>query len=140
VQLGDILTPLIEEIARYRGSLLGLAVSDALGTTLEFQRPGTLPPIDDIVGDGPFGLEPDQWTDDMSMALCLAESLVERRGLDPVDQLERYVQWHENGHFSSTGECFDIGNTTAAELRKFKLTGEPYCAARDRSAEWNSAL
>ena len=66
---------------RYRGALLGLAVGDALGTTLEFKPPGTFEPITDIVGGGPFGLQPGQWTDDTSMALCLAESLVDLSGL-----------------------------------------------------------
>ena len=70
---------------RYRGALLGLTVGDALGTTLEFKRPGTFAPITDIVGGGPFGLKPGQWTDDTSMALCLAESLIACRGFDPVD-------------------------------------------------------
>jgi len=79
-------------IARYRGILLGLAAGDALGTTLEFRRPGTFGPIADIVGGGPFNLPAGAWTDDTSMALCLAESLIERRGFDPVDQLERYVR------------------------------------------------
>ena len=65
---------IVEEAVRYRGSLLGLAVGDALGTTLEFQAPGTFEPIDDIKGGGPFHLEPGEWTDDTSMALCLAES------------------------------------------------------------------
>ena len=61
---------------RYQGCLLGLATGDALGTTLEFKSPGTFEPIHDMVGGGPFGLEPGQWTDDTSMALCLAESLI----------------------------------------------------------------
>ena len=99
---------------RYRGALLGLAVGDALGTTLEFKRPGSFAPITDMVGGGPFGLKPGQWTDDTSMALCLAESLVECRGFDPVDQLRRYCRWYREGHLSSTGRCFDIGNTTRA--------------------------
>jgi ADP-ribosylglycohydrolase len=60
-----------------------------------------------MVGGGPFRLDPGQWTDDTSMALCLAESLVERRGFDPVDQLERYLAWWRDGHLSSTGRCFD---------------------------------
>ncbi len=55
-----------------RGALLGLAVGDALGTTLEFKAPGSFAPIDDIVGGGPLGLWPGEWTDDTSMALCLA--------------------------------------------------------------------
>lgn len=83
---------------RYRGSLLGLATGDALGTTLEFKLPGSFPPLTDMVGGGPFGLEPGQWTDDTSMALCLAESLIARRGFDPIDQLERYLRWYRDGH------------------------------------------
>ena len=57
---------------RFRGCLLGLAAGDALGTTLEFKPPGSFEPIVDMVGGGPFGLRPGQWTDDTSMALCLA--------------------------------------------------------------------
>jgi ADP-ribosyl-[dinitrogen reductase] hydrolase len=97
---------------RYRGALLGLATGDALGTTLEFRPPGTFDAIDDVVGGGPFRLPAGAWTDDTSMALCLAESLVERGGFDPVDQLRRYLRWWRDGHLSSTGTCFDVGATT----------------------------
>ena len=51
---------------RFRGCLLGLAAGDALGTTLEFKRPGSFVPIDDMVGGGPFHLEPGQKTPDTS--------------------------------------------------------------------------
>ncbi len=105
---------------RFRGALLGLAVGDALGTTLEFRRPGSFQPITDMVGGGPFGLEPGQWTDDTSMALCLAESLVEQQRFDPLDQLERYRRWQDDGHLSSTGRCFDIGNTVRAALERYE--------------------
>ena len=99
---------------RFRGCLLGLAAGDALGTALEFQAPGTFEPIDDMVGGGLLGLEPGQWTDDTSMALCLAASLLERGGFDALDQMRRYVRWRGDGYMSSTGHCFDIGNTTDA--------------------------
>ena len=42
--------------SRFHGALLGLATGDALGTTLEFKRPGTFEPIDDMVGGGPHTL------------------------------------------------------------------------------------
>ncbi len=71
---------------RFRGALVGLAVGDALGTTLEFTRPGTFEPISDMTGGGPHGLAPGQWTDDTSLALCLADSLVRRQEFDPSDQ------------------------------------------------------
>ncbi|MBD0328939.1 MAG: ADP-ribosylglycohydrolase family protein [Thermoleophilia bacterium] len=126
--------------SRYRGALLGLAAGDALGTTLEFEPPGTFDSIDDIVGGGPFRLEPGQWTDDTSMALCLAESLLERRAFDLRDQMERYLRWYRAGHLSSTGECFDIGNATRAALERFERTGEPFAGSTDANAAGNGSL
>lgn len=111
---------------RFHGCLLGLAAGDALGTTLEFMRPGSFSPIDDIVGGGPFDLAPGEWTDDTSMALCLAESLIEKAGFDPIDQLERYLRWYRTGYLSSNGRCFDIGITTSGALHRFERTHEPF--------------
>jgi len=130
----------METIERYRGSLLGLAAGDALGTTLEFRLPGSFEPIRDMVGGGPFHLKPGQWTDDTSMALCLAESLVEREGFDPVDQLERYLNWYRNGHLSSTGKCFDIGGTVRSALLRFERTREPYCGSTDPNTAGNGSI
>ena len=128
------------ERARFRGALLGLAAGDALGTTLEFRAPGSFEPIEDMVGGGPFGVRPGEWTDDTSMALCLAESLVERRGFDPVDQLQRYVRWYRDGHLSSRGACFDIGTTTREALERFERTREPYCGSTDRYSAGNGSI
>ncbi len=125
---------------RYRGAMLGLAVGDALGTTVEFSPPGTFEPVTDMVGGGPFGLPAGAWTDDTSMALCLAESLAEREAFDPVDQLERYVRWYREGHLSSTGSCFDIGNATATSLGRFERTGEPYPGDAYPDAAGNGGL
>ena len=91
---------MIEPVRCYRGNLLGLVVGDALGTTLKFRRPGSFEPITDMVDGGPFNLKPGQWTDDTAMALCLAESLVECRGFDPTDQMERYLRWYRECRFS----------------------------------------
>jgi ADP-ribosyl-[dinitrogen reductase] hydrolase len=113
-------------LPRFHGCLLGLAAGDALGTTLEFMRPGSFSPINDIVGGGPFNLAPGEWTDDTSMALCLAESLIEKAGFDPIDQLERYVRWYRTGYLSSNGRCFDIGITTSGALHRFERTHEPF--------------
>lgn len=125
---------------RARGALVGLAVGDAVGTTLEFRPPGSFDPIDDMIGGGPFGLEPGQWTDDTSMALCLAESLVQTGGFDPRDQMERYVRWWREGHWSSTGRCFDIGTATRAALAHFERTGEPYAGSTDPNTAGNGSL
>ena len=125
---------------RFRGCLLGLAAGDALGTTLEFKAPGTFDPIDDMVGGGPFGLNPGEWTDDTSMALCLAASLIESREFNATDQMERYVRWWEEGYLSSTGSCFDIGNTVADALSHFMDTGDPYSGSSDPYSAGNGSL
>ena len=130
----------MNERNRYRGALLGLACGDAVGTTVEFKRRGSFKPVTDMVGGGPFNLLPGQWTDDTSMALCLAESLLERRGFDAADQMERYVDWWQNGRWSSNGRCFDIGNTVRAALSQFRRTGDPFAGGTDPQTAGNGSL
>jgi len=125
---------------RMRGALIGLAVGDAVGTTVEFKRPGSFPPVTDMLGGGPFGLAAGEWTDDTSMALCLAESLIEKRGFDARDQMERYVMWKRDGHLSSNGRCFDIGITVRQALDAFVKTGEPFSGSTDTNKAGNGSL
>jgi len=125
---------------RFRGCLLGLAVGDAIGTTVEFKPRGSFAPVTDMVGGGPFRLKPGQWTDDTSLALCLAESLIEKQGFDAQDQMERYVRWYREGHLSSTGRCFDIGNATSSALRRFEQTGEPFSGSTDPHSAGNGSI
>ena len=125
---------------RFHGCLLGLAAGDALATTLEFKKPGTFEPIDDMVGGEPFRLEAGQWTDDTSMALCLATSLIETGSFDPMDQMERYVRWRREGYLSSNGCCFDIGLTVSDALSRFEQTGDPYSGSTDPMSAGNGSL
>lgn len=125
---------------RYRGCLLGLACGDAVGTTLEFRRRGSFEPITDMVGGGPFGLRAGEWTDDTSMALCLATSLIECHGFDAEDQMNRYVNWWQHGYLSATGRCFDIGNTVAAALQRYLQTRNPVAGSTDPRSAGNGSL
>jgi ADP-ribosyl-[dinitrogen reductase] hydrolase len=125
---------------QYRGCLLGLAVGDALGTTVEFRRPGSFIPVNEIIGGGPFNLRPGEWTDDTSMALCLAESLIAKREFNPIDQLERYLKWYKEGYLSSNGICFDVGITVLSSLMRFKETRDPYCGPTDEYTAGNGSL
>ena len=125
---------------RYRGALLGLAVGDALGTTLEFAQRDVRPPVTDIVGGGPFDLQPGQWTDDTSMALCLAASLIESSGFDPVDQMSRYLRWWRSGYMSATGSCVDIGSATADALVRFERAGMAFAGSMDPHSAGNGSL
>jgi ADP-ribosylglycohydrolase len=127
-------------LTRYRGGLLGLATGDALGAPVEFCAPSTFAPVTTMRSGGPFGLPAGTWTDDTSMALCLAESLIERQGFDALDQMCRYCRWYHEGHLSSTGHCFDIGNTTAAALRAFERTHDPYSGCTEPGTAGNGSL
>ena len=108
---------------RQRGTLLGLAIGDALGAAIEFQPPGTFAEVTGYRGGGPHDLEPGEWTDDSSMALALADS-IGKVGWDLNDQAKRYVAWWRTGAYSVNGQCFDIGITTRAALTRFEQTGE----------------
>lgn len=130
----------MDQQEKFRGCLLGLAVGDAVGTTLEFKRRGTFEPVTDMVGGGPFNLQPGQWTDDTSMALCLATSLVEQNRFDPRDQMERYCRWAGEGYLSSTGTCFDIGRTVPSALQNFRRTGEPYSGSTNPRSAGNGSI
>lgn len=131
--------PQLDRINRARGALLGLAVGDAIGTTVEFMPRGSFAPLTDMVGGGPFNLLPGQWTDDTSMALCLAASLIDN-GFDTHDQMQRYVLWHDEGYMSSNGKCFDIGNATSDALERFRHTGDPVAGSTRPDSAGNGSI
>jgi ADP-ribosyl-[dinitrogen reductase] hydrolase len=122
------------------GALMGLAVGDAVGTTLEFKTRDTYPLLTDMVGGGPFRLKPGQWTDDTSMALALAESLITHDPLDPTDLMQRFVSWRDEGAYSCTGTCFDIGITVSGALTKWQRTGDPLGGSTDPQTAGNGSL
>ena len=130
----------MNELDRATGALLGLAAGDAVGTTLEFRAPGSFTPIEDMVGGGPFGLAAGEWTDDTTMALCLAESILDTGEMDLGDQLRRYLLWKDDGYLSSNGRCFDIGITTRTQLERFRQTGQPVDPAPNEEAAANGSL
>ena len=127
-------------LQRYKGALLGLAVGDAIGTTVEFASRGTFTPLTDMVGGGPFQLQPGEWTDDTSMALCLATSLIFTGEFDARDQMNRYCNWMRYGYLSSTGECFDIGATVSRALNSYLVSGDAMSGSPDPRSAGNGAL
>ena len=125
---------------RALGALVGLAVGDAFGTTLEFQDRDSQPLHTEMVGGGVFDLEPGQWTDDTSMAIALAESLVAHPTFNAIDLMQRFVAWAERGDYSCTGTCFDIGVTTQQALRRFKTTGNPFAGSDAPDTAGNGSI
>lgn len=123
--LAALLTRYLELAATGRDAvasgILGLAVADAVGVPAEFMRREALRqnPITDMIGGGAHNQKPGTWSDDTSMALCLAFSAAEKRGIDADDIMKRFCDWCETGAYSAHGECFDIGMTVARALRRY---------------------
>lgn len=130
----------MNDVERYQGCLLGLACGDAVGTTVEFRSRGSFAPVTGMQGGGPFGLIAGEWTDDTSMALCLAASLIHCKGFEAVDQMNRYCNWRSVGYLSSTGSCFDIGLTVSGALTRYLASGDPFAGDPDPRTAGNGAL
>lgn len=126
--------------SRFKGCLLGLALGDAVGCTVEFRARGSSEPITDMLGGGKFHLKKGQWTDDTSMALCLAHSLVEMKGFDAKDQMDRYIKWFDEGYMSCKSKGFGIGKQTARAIGRYIKTGDPYAGLNDPKQAGNGAL
>ncbi len=122
------------------GAMLGLAVGDAIGTTVEFCVRDQFPPMRDMIGGGLYHLEPGQWTDDTSMSLCLADSLLAVADLDPTDLMDRFLRWWRAGENSPTGACVDIGVATSMALRRYLASGHPLAGSDDPRTAGNGSM
>jgi ADP-ribosyl-[dinitrogen reductase] hydrolase len=125
---------------RALGAFLGLAVGDALGTTLEFAERDGQPLHTEMLGGGVFNLGPGEWTDDTSLALALAESLADNGAFVPADVMRRFLEWRETGAYSPSGSSFDIGMTTAKALGRYRRTGDPFSGSTDSSTAGNGSV
>ncbi len=104
----------LDRPARVRGALLGLAAGDAAGVAYQAGRP-----VDGV------------WTQHTALALCLAESLLERRGPDARDQIERYLRWQRDGHLSATGHPSSATPDVAMALANYQWRHLPMAGPHD---------
>ena len=125
---------------RYRGAMMGVALGDALGVPAEFKPRGSFPKVTEMIGGGPFYLNPGEWTDDTSMALCLGKSFIDKGKFDAKDQMDKYWDWVESGYMSSNGRMFDIGDTTSEALCRYRKTGNPRAGVEDSKYSGNGSL
>lgn len=125
---------------KFYGSIIGLAVGDALGAPIEFLARDQYVPITKMRSGGPFDLKSGQWTDDTSLALCMGISLIEQKKFDAEDIIKRFHQWFRSGYMSATGHCFDIGNTTKSALLRYEEIGELYSGSPDDPATNGSLM
>ncbi len=122
------------------GCLFGLAIGDALGAPVEFEGRGCFEPVTDLRPGGAFDVKAGGWTDDTAMALCLGQSLIERKGFDPKDQMEKYMKWLDTGYLSAEERAIGLGNTIAVSLEKFRKTGNPFCGSTDPMTAGNGTI
>lgn len=118
---------------RLLGGLYGSLVGDALGVPVEFssREARKKNPVTGMMGYGVHYQPAGTWSDDGSLLLCAAESLVEKPGFDPQDMGERFLQWFDLGHWGAHGLVFDIGNATRKALDRISL-GTPAVEAGGR--------
>ncbi len=135
-----MLSPEIEN--RMKGCFYGCAVGDALGCPIENVWRDTVPLVTEMIpSENHGGLPAGSWTDDTSMMLCLAASMVSHDGVINADsELTHYVQWFRKGYLGVNGRCVDIGMTTKRALLKFIHTGSPINEPADELEQGNGSL
>lgn len=121
------------------GSMLGLAVGDALGAPVEFCRRDSFDPVLGMRSGGYFKLPVGAWTDDTAMALCLGESLLFEPAINAQDLLDRFFRWASDGENTSTGVCVGIGQNTLRVLGNFHRTGALLAPETRQKSDGNGA-
>ncbi len=119
---------------------MGLAIGDALGAPIQFMRRDTYEHVFGYTAGGTYQLDPGYWTDDTSMALCLAETLIEKGRYDPIDFGDRLVRWVDEGYNSSLPKCFDIGQTTLRAIGAYRRFGHEECGVTGEWAGGNGSI
>ena len=118
-------------------SYLGLAIGDALGSTVEFMTPREIAAQygihANLIGGGWLHLKPGQVTDDTTMALALGESILEKGKVDALAAAQAFNAWMR-------AKPVDIGNTVRRNLLQFRKTGEPHAPYSDHDAGNGAAM
>lgn len=99
--------------------IMGLCVADALGVPVEFVDRETLRdnPVVDMRSYGTYNQPAGTWSDDTSLTLCLADSLI--NGLDYKDIMTKFYKWFSEGAYTPCGEVFDVGISTRKALNRY---------------------
>lgn len=115
-------------IDKINGALFGFAVGDALGVPVEFKSRDYLKnaPVEEMIGYGTWNQPPGTWSDDSSLAFCLAESLT--KGFNLEDIAANFILWKQKGFWGAHNEVFDIGNATYAAISRLSRGVKPILA------------
>ena len=116
---------------RFTGSMLGLAVGEAVAAASQGLARGEFAPVTGMAGGGPAGLPRGAWGDDTAMALCLADSLLSKAAFDPRDQVARYQRWQTQGYLAATGQCVGIEANTVKALGAARWRRQMFAGSHD---------
>lgn len=124
------------------GSMLGLAVGDALGCTLEFTKRTPNDTLHtEIIGGGEFDMAVGSYTDDTCMAMALANSLIEKKCFDPQSIMSEFTFWYRDGKYAPSGKCDDIGITTSNALQHWETNKlYPYAGRTEINSSGNGGV
>lgn len=123
---------------KFKGSLLGLAIGDALGAPYEFKTPAE--PIKNYRSGGHHKIRKGEWTDDTAMALCLANSLIKTKEINLMDQMSKYLLWYSFGYMSTRCEPVGIGRSTREAIERFIINSDPISGLEDPQKSGNGCI
>ena len=117
-------------------ALIGFITADALGVPVEFKSREYLKqnPVVDMIGYGTYNQPKGTWSDDSTMTLCLAETLLDKE-FSLRKLANRFINWVDWGYWTPHGELFDIGNTTHAAVERLRTTNDPKLAGGKHETE-----
>jgi ADP-ribosylglycohydrolase len=124
-----------------KDALFGLAVGDALGVPVEFKSRETIRqnPVTDMRGYGTYHLPAGTWSDDSSLAFCLAEALTHDFDMNII--AANFQKWLYQNYWTPHGHVFDVGITTRQAIDKLSAGTRPDLAGGfDENENGNGAL
>lgn len=107
----------------FKGMFWGLVIGDCLGSPIQFSGKDNHEHITSMVPCRHFHTPAGYWTDDSSMAFCIAESYVRLKRYDLKDIANNFTRWMFEGFWSSTGRAFDIGEATYHAIQEIRELG-----------------
>ena len=107
-----------------KGAIFGTMVGDALFQPIEFSSKLNHPWIDRMTDGKVWGIPAGYYTDDSSMMLCIMQGFLDDKENYHVRNIAKaFVRWMEDGLWSATGRCFDIGTSCSSGIHSFLKTG-----------------
>lgn len=134
---------------KFRNSILGFVLGDAVGVPFEFTSRYNLGtnPAKDMIGNGTHNQPIGTWSDDSSMMFILMEWLINNKKnnirfedysyKEYQNLKDLWKNWKDKGYWTPHGKCFDVGNQTKHSLNAIELFGEN---SIDSEAQGNGAM